>query len=285
MSMLISFNVQNVVNELDNVLKHSGLNRVHFTDVDVAWGFRENEPVIAVISDQDFDEVFQSIMRIFWSSAEYIVKPWSLFLDIEKVPPRHQQALEVLSKQYRIQIINRNELLAAVNKELSTLATLLKAYIPKNSKNPLKALGDSIVKWKEEKPTHGFIHDVSVETGDLKIYEENGELRQNRKTIPLKAKSNGVKVNDVLLRVISVNDGVLFDTEHRNLPMVFRLKISQTPQLTFRFEADKCNLIEATSFWSLYYDYLATNRLVFIDSNSGNIVFDCLREVNGKGDN
>ena len=111
--------------------------------------------------------------------------------------------------------------------------------------------------------------------GNLDIYKEKGELVPSRKTIPLTASTGKTRIEGILPRLISIKDGLFFDTEHRNLPMVFKLILCDSSRLVLRYEADKGNIVEATSFWSLYQCFFSTGRLAFIELNTGDILFSC----------
>ena len=145
------------------------------------------------------------------------------------------------------------------------------------SKVPISALRKSIKQWREKKPVHEYSYMVEVETGNLDIYRENGELVPSRKTIPLTVSTGKARIEGILPRLISIKEGLFFDTEHRNLPMVFRLEIGVLSRLVFRYEADKGNIMEATSFWFFYQCFLSTGKLAFIEPNTGDILFSCVR--------
>ena len=118
---------------------------------------------------------------------------------------------------------------------------------------------------------------------NLEIYNENGELVPSRKTIPLTASSGKTRIEGVLPRLINIEAGLFFDTEHRNLPMVYQLSVGDSSRLVFRYEADKGNIVEASSFWRIYQCFLSTGRLAFIEPNTGDILFSCVREVDERG--
>ena len=266
------------VEELNSFLMGNGMEAISFHGTDYAWGFREDEPVIALIVKRDGSEAFQAAMSVYWASAEYIAKPWCLFI-IADLEPHHRQMIENLARQYNIETKSPENLLSKTEIQLEKLTEILEAYIPEDSENQLLSLGDSIKRWREKKPVKERSFNIQVETGNLDVYRENGELVSSRKTIPLTTKSGDSSIEGVLPRLISVDEGLYFDTEHRNLPMVFKLRVSEASTLVLRFEADKSNLIEATSFWSLFKKFTSMNRLAFIEPNTGDILFSCKREL------
>jgi hypothetical protein len=272
------------IEEVEAFLLENGLNRIDFHGTDYAWGFREDEPIIALIQSSDGGAAFQAAMSLYWAAAEYIAKPWCLFLEVEGLALHHRQMLDNLTKQYNIQVLSGDvKLFVSVKNQLNRLVTILEEYIPVCSTEPLKALGDSVKTWREEKPVNEYRYDLEIETGKLGIYEENGALIPSRKTIPLTAASSDVSIEGILPRLVNIEDGLSFDTEHRNLPMVFKLHIGETSQLVTRFEADKSNIIEATSFWGLHQGFTLTNKLAFIEPNTGDILFNCLRGLDDRG--
>ncbi len=270
------------VEDLNSFLLENGMKTIQFHGTDYAWGFREDEPVIALIAKSDGSEAFQVAMSVYWASAEYIAKPWCLFI-ITEFEPHQRQMLENLAKQYNIETTSPDNLLSKTEEQLRRLTEILKVYIPEESENQLISLGESMKRWREEKPVKEHSFKVQVETGNLNIYKENGELVPSRKTAPLTAISGDSSIEGILLRLISIDYGLYFDTEHRNLPMVFKLSVSEASSLVLRFEADKSNLIEAASFWSLLKDFSSTNRLAFIEPNTGDILFSCERELDDRG--
>ena len=270
--------------EVDEYLQENGLNRIDFQGTDTAWGYRENEPIFAIIQSSDGGAAFQSAMSLYWAAAEYIMKPWCLFLLVDELAPHFMQMLENLKSQYNIQIIPIGDsLLDEVKEQLDKLVALLDEYIPEDSENPSKALGESIRNWREKKPASEYQYHVAIETGNLEVYMENGQLVPSRKTIPLTAASGETRIDGILPRLMSIEDGLSFDTEHRNLPMVFKLHIGEESTLVTRFEADKCNIIEAASYWSLHKDYTRTKKLAFIEPNTGDILFSCRGELDDRG--
>jgi hypothetical protein len=270
------------IEEIDVFLRDNGMDQIYFHGIDHAWGFREDEPIIGIINKRDGGETFQAAMSLYWASANYITKPWCLLLAINKMAPQQRQTLDNLGKQYNIQVVSEEHLLTTVKEQLKCLTITLRVYV-KDSEKPIRALSESVKKWREEKPVTDYQFEVEVETGNLEIYKENGELVPGRKTVPLTASSNQKRIDGILPRLLSVKDGLFFDTEHRNLPMVFKLHIAEPSSLVLRFEADKSNINEATSFWSLYRGFTVTNRLAFIESNTGDTLFSCVRELDDRG--
>jgi hypothetical protein len=264
------------ITAVDEFLRKQGLERIEFHGTDYSWGFRENEPVIALIAKGDGGAAFQAAMSLYWASAEYIVKPWCLFISVEDIAPHHRQMIENLSRQFNINMVPIDVLFESVEEQLDDLVKILEAYVPEGSIEPFIDLGKSVRSWGEEKPANEYSYNVTIEVGNLDVYKEGDELTPSRKTIPLTVTAGETKIDGVLPRLVKVDDsGCFFDTEHRNLPMVFRLFIGDSSRLVLRFEADKCNMIEATSFWSLYHGFLRTGRLAFIEPNTGDILFSC----------
>lgn len=261
---------------LDKYLKDQGLQRIPFQDTEYAWGYRENEPVFVYLKG-DAGVVFQTAMGLYWASADYIVKPWCLLLDAEGLMPHHRGVLDNLAGQFNIQIVSDETLVSTASEQLTYLTSILSVYIPEKAENPSKALGESISHWRENKPTHEYSFKVNIESGNLDVYKENGELIPSRKTIPLTAVAGDTRVESILPRLISVGQTLYFDTEHRNLPIVFKLSVGEDSTLTARFEADKSNLIEASGFWRLIHGFYATDMLAFIEPNIGDILFNCVR--------
>jgi len=268
---------------VDNFLREKGLDRIEFHGTDHAWGFRENEPIIALIAKGDAGMAFQAAMSLYWASAEYIPKPWCLFITVDNIALPHRQMLDNLASQYNIQLVSEKDLIELVKGNLENLLRLLDVYVPEESDNPIMALGESVRQWREEKPVNEYSFKVDVETGNLDIYKENGELVPSRKTIPLTASTGKARIEGILLRLIGVKGGLFFDTEHRNLPMVFKLDIGDSSKIVLRFEADKGNIVEATSFWTLFQSFTHTKRLAFIEPNTGDILFSCRRELDDRG--
>lgn len=264
--------MESPITKTDRFLTENGLEKIHFHGTSHAWGYRENEPVIAVISDVDGDTAFQQAMSLYWGSAEYIPKPWCLFIIVD-MAPHHGQMLENLAKQYNIHKIPVENLPEATKKEIENLQSLLKQYIPKDTNNPATALAESIKNWKTEKPSHEQKYKVKIETGNLEAYKENGRLAPSRKTIPLTVQSGDARIDGILPRLVDAGDGLVFDTEHRNLPMVYKLWIGECSELLLRFEADKGNIVEAASFWAVYQSFTRTKKLAFIEQNTGDILF------------
>ena len=266
------------IEEIDIYLQENGLDRISFHGIDLAWGFRKDEPIIGIINQGEASAAFQAAMSLYWASADYITKPWCLLLAVNGMAPQQLQMLENLAKQYNIQVVSEERLLPTVREQLNRLTKILRVYVD-DAQNPIKALGESIKQWRREKPANEYSFNVEIKTGSLEIYMENGELLPSRKTIPLTASSNETRIDGILPRLLSVEDGLFFDTEHRNLPMVFKLHIAEDSELVLRFEADKSNIIEATVFWSLYRSFTLTNKLAFIAPNTGDILFSCGRKL------
>ena len=263
------------IDVINEYLLQKGLERIEFHGTDHSWGFRENEPVIALIANRDGGAAFQAVMSLYWASAEYIVKPWCLFISVEDMAPHQRQMIDNLSSQFNIKMVPIDVLFESVKAQLDDLVKILEAYVPEGSQEPLIDLGKSVRRWREEKPASECSFNIEIAVGNLDVYKEGDQLTPSRKTIPLTVSAGEPRIDGVLPRLVNVDDGYFFDTEHRNLPMVFRLFIGDSARLVLRFEADKCNMIEATSFWSIYRGFLSTGRLAFIEPNTGDILFSC----------
>ena len=266
------------VDEISDYLTSNGLEIITFQGVDSAYGYRENEPVFTFIADQgDGSIMFHNAMNLYWAMAEYISKPWCLIM-VTRTPmmPHNRQMLDNLSTQYNIRLIEgpqEGEIMDEVRFQLDDLVAIMHRYVGDVS-NKTASLGEAMRLWKDEKPFLEDVIPVEVKLGDLFIYEENGRLAPNRTTVPLTAVSSGAEIDGVLPRLVQSEPHLVFFTEHRNLPVVIKLELGETPKLTLRFEADKGNLIEATSFESLVTAFKSTRGISFNDPNTGEIIFN-----------
>jgi hypothetical protein len=263
--------------ELAEYLASNSLELIPFHGVDQAWGYRENEPVFAFISDpSDGSMAFQNAMSLYWATAEYISRPWCLFMITgSPMMPHHRQMLVNLATQYNIKLLespSQEELLALVRAQLIGLTSIMNRYIEPGAENPSESFGESIREWKEQKPVLEEITSVEIKVWDLSQYAENGLLVPSRITVPLTVQSGGSSIEGILPRLIQ-EEPLVFYTEHRNLPIVFNLDFGKKT-LTTRFEADKGTLIEASSYESLITAFKSTGEISFIDQNTGNSVFD-----------
>ncbi len=263
--------------ELAEYLINNGLELIPFHGVDQAWGYRENEPVFAFISDpSDGSMAFQNAMSLYWATAEYISRPWCLFMSTgAPMMPHHRQMLDNLSVEYNIMILespSQDELLGLVKTQLSRLASTMKRYIKSDAKNPFLSFSESIRGWKDHKPVLEEVTKVEVKIGDLTQYEVDGHLVPSRTTVPLTVQSGDFSIEGILPRLI-LADPLVFYTEHRNLPIVFKLDLGENT-FTTRFEADKGNLIEASSYESLITAFKSTGEISFTDQNTGEKVFN-----------
>jgi hypothetical protein len=260
--------------EIADYMTSSGLELIPFHGVDQAWGYRENEPVFAFISDPaDGSMVFQNAMSLYWATAEYISRPWCLFM-ITGAPmmPHHRLMLENLAVEYNIVILEsskQDELLGLVKAQLASLTSIMHRYIESGAEKA--SLGESIREWKEQKPVLEEVTKVEVKIGDLTQYEQNGRLVPSRTTMPLTIQSGDSSIEGILPRLMK-SEPLVFYTEHRNLPIVFNLDLGEGT-FTTRFEADKGNLIEASSYESLMTDFKRTGEISFTDQNTGETVF------------
>jgi len=266
-------------------LTSNGLVIIPFQCADAAYGFRENEPVFAFIQDEgDGSMAFQRAMSLYWATAEYISKPWCLIM-VTGIPmmPHNKQMLDNLGALYNIRLLEAPQdgaLMEVVAEQLNQLTSVMQRYIDTDAPSPSASLGESIRSWKAEKPILEDVIPVEVEPGDLSMYEENGKMVPNRTTVPLTAKSGETEIEGVLPRLIQSEPHLVFYTEHRNLPSVFRLDLGDQT-LTMRFEADKANLIEATSFESLVTAFKSKREITFSDPNTGLTVFNVRARRNG----
>ena len=272
-------------NEINDYLTSNGMEVIPFQGADLAYGYRENEPVFALIQDSgDGSMAFQKAMGLYWATAEYISKPWCLVM-ITSLPmmPHNKQMLDTLGAQYNIQPLEApqdGDITDVITEQLGHLTSILHRYIDQDASNPSVSFGASIRAWKSRKPSIEDVFKVQVEMGDLTLYEENGRLVPNRTTVPLTVKAGDAEIVGVLSRLVQSEPHLVFYTEHRNLPSVFRLDLgSQT--LTTRFEADKANIIEATSFESLVTAFKSKREITFSDPNTGQTVFNLRAKRNG----
>lgn len=262
--------------ELVEYLKSNGLELIPFQGTDQAWGYREHEPVFAFISDpSDGSMAFQNAMSLYWATAEYISKPWCLFM-ITGAPmmPHHKQMLSNLGTQYNIHLLESPSdglLFGAVKEQLIELTNIMNRYIQSDSDSS-SSLGKSMRGWKQEKPTLEETTPVNIKIGDLSQYTVDGKLALSRTTVPLSVQSGDSVIEGILPRIIQV-EPLIFYTEHRNLPIVFTINAEEST-FTSRFEADKANLIEATSYESLISAFKRKGEISFTDQNTGSSVFD-----------
>ena len=266
------------VDEISGFLTSNGLEMIPFQGADSAYGYRENEPVFAFIADQgDGSMAFHNAMNLYWATAEYISKPWCLIM-VTGTPmmPHNRQMLDNLSTQFNIRLIEgpqEGEVLEEVTSQLDDLTAIMHRYVEDVS-NKSASLGGSMRLWKHEKPFLEDVIPVEVKLGDLSIYEENGQFTPNRTTVPLTAVSGEAEIEGILPRLVHSEPHLVFFTEHRNLPVVFKLELGENPEVTLRFEADKGNLIEATSFESLVTAFKSTGEISLNDHNTGESVFN-----------
>ncbi|MBT4425247.1 hypothetical protein HOC87_12930 [Candidatus Bathyarchaeota archaeon] len=266
-------------------LSSNGLDVIPFKGTDLAYGYRENEPIFAFIVDGGNGSMaFQKAMGMYWATAEYISKPWCLVM-VTALPmiPHNRQMLDNLGTQYNIQLLEtpqKNALLNIFIDQLENLTSIMHRYLEHTESNPSLSLGESMRTWKSEKPALEDTFHVEIDRGDLSIYDENGKMVPNRTTVPLTVTSGEAEIEGVLLRLVQSEPHLVFYTEHRNLPSVFRLDLKDQI-LTMRFEADKANIIEATSFESLVSAFKLKNEIRFSDPNSGQTVFNVRVRRNG----
>ena len=271
--------------EIHAYLTSNGLEVIRFQGADLSYGYRENEPAFAFIHDEgDGSMAFQKAMGLYWATAEYISKPWCLVM-VTALPmlPHNRQMLDNLGVQYNIRLLEKSQngaILDVVTEQLAHLMSIMHRYIDDTSSNPSLSLGESMRTWKSEKPALEDVVPVEIERGDLSIYEENGKMVPNRTTVPLTVTSGEAEIEGVLLRLVQSEPHLVFYTEHRNLPSVFRLDLGDQT-LTMRFEADKANIIEATSFESLVTAFKSKREITFSDPNSGQTVFNVRARQNG----
>lgn len=265
--------------EIHGYMISNGLELILFQGADLAYGYRDNEPVFAfILDDGDGSVAFPKAMGLYWATAEYINKPWCLIM-VTALPmmPHNRQMLDNLGSQYNIRLIEApsdGAIIEVVTEQLNHLTSVMHRYIDPNASNLSVSLGDAIRAWKTGKPALEDLTPVEVERGNLSIYEENGRMVPNRTTVPLTATSGEAELEGVLLRLVQSEPHLVFYTEHRNLPSVFRLDLGDEQTLTTRFEADKANLIEATSFENLVTAFKLKHEITFSDPNSGQTVFD-----------
>ncbi|MCK5670787.1 hypothetical protein KAI10_05350 [Candidatus Bathyarchaeota archaeon] len=258
---------------------------IRFQGADLSYGYRENEPAFAFIHDEgDGSMAFQKAMGLYWATAEYISKPWCLVM-VTALPmlPHNRQMLDNLGVQYNIRLLEKPQngaILDVVTEQLAHLMSIMHRYIDDTSSNPSLSLGESMRTWKSENPALDDVVHVEIDRGELSIYEENGKMVPNRTTVPLTVTSGEAEIEGVLLRLIQSEPHLVFYTEHRNLPSVFRLDLGDQT-LTMRFEADKANIIEATSFESLVTAFKSKREITFSDPNSGQTVFNVRARQNG----
>ncbi len=271
--------------EIHAYLTSNGLEVIPFQSADLSYGYRENEPVFAFIHDEgDGSMAFQKAMGLYWATAEYISKPWCLIM-VTALPmmPHNRQMLDNLGAQYNIRLLEKpidGAILDVVTEQLAHLTSIMHRYVENNASYPSLSLRGSMRTWKSEKPALEDVVQVEIERGDLTIYEENGKMVPNRTTVPLTVTSGEAEIEGVLLRLVQSEPHLVFYTEHRNLPSVFRLDLGDQ-KLTLRFEADKANLIEATSFESLVTAFKSKHEITFSDPNSGQTVFNVRSRSNG----
>lgn len=262
---------------IDEYLSSNGLMKIAFHVVDQAWGYREKEPVFAFINaPADGSMSFQNALSLYWATAEYISRPWCLIMTTEApMMSHHKQMLDNLGFQYRILVHetpSETQLHESVKSQLSELTQVMNRYIDPEDKNPSLSLGESIRGWRTQKPVFEEEYKVDIKLGDLSQYEVNGVLAPSRTTVPLTVQSGPHFVEGILLRLIQT-DPLVFYTEHRNLPIVLRVDIGEKT-FTTRFEVDKSNLIEASSYESLMTAFKSREGISFIDQNTGKNVFD-----------
>jgi hypothetical protein len=266
------------VHEISDYLTSNRLRVIPFQGSDLAYGYRENEPVFAFISDQgDGSMAFHNAMNLYWATSEYISKPWCLIM-VTRTPmmPQNRRMLNNLSTQYNISLIEEpreGEIMADVISQLDDLTAIMNRYIG-DVPDKSATLERSMRLWKEEKPFLEDVFPVEVKLGNLSIYEENCRMTPNRTTVPLIAVSGDYMIEGILPRLVQTEPNLVFFTEHRNLPIVFKLELGEVSELTVRFEADKGNLIEATSFESLVTAIKSTGEISFNNPNSGESVFN-----------
>lgn len=103
---------------------------------------------------------------------------------------------------------------------------------------------------------------------------EESMLKPSRNVVPLDVSSGVASFEGALMRLIEAGDGrLLFSTEHRNYPFIFRLSTVDgggTSTLDLWFDVDKSNVPQALGFWALV-EAIKSSGSVSLTGPSGDV--------------
>jgi len=92
-------------------------------------------------------------------------------------------------------------------------------------------------------------------------------LKPSRKVVPIEVIGGDTSFEGALIRLIEAQDGnLLFSTEHRNYPSIFRLSARESggdSTLDLWFDVDKSNIPQALRFRELVEGIMSSKMVVF----------------------
>ncbi|MCW4050852.1 MAG: hypothetical protein NWE89_14065 [Candidatus Bathyarchaeota archaeon] len=247
-------------------------------ETELTWFFRENEPVISFHIDEfDGSKIFAKTLDLYWSSADYVNKPWRHFciLTDGAFNPEHRNMLNALSAQYGVHFFENpspETLENFLDERISRLTTLLSRYTKDGTVTTLR---ETVKNWAKNKPriVQNYIVNAVYDVHSLNVFhDENNELRPSRKTPPLTIETGeGVSLESIMPRLTDARDGsCLFSTEHRNLPFILKFKLEdESAGLTLGFEPDKGNITQAIAFEEFLESFNNDGSFNLLDPSSG----------------
>lgn len=244
---------------------------------DLAWCLRRKEPVISfLVGANESNHVFNKTINMYWSSADYALKPWSHYcIILNSLAAEHEALLLNLANQYKIKIFEgvtglRENIENDVNYLLSKFNTL--------GVSDIEDLRKKVSQWSTQKTKISKKLIKSAEPDDIKIIQSYVEKLNSRETLPVILEIGSAKQEGILLRAFINENGFALKTEHRNLPLILEIDLSQNLELNLGFEYDKSNIHQAIIFQELLVGWDQKEEIKLVESNSGEKILSLKNE-------
>jgi hypothetical protein len=268
---------EQLIQELNNRGKDQGFLVEKTENLDLAWCLREGESVISfLVGEIDSTDVFQKTMNIYWSSADYTVKPWSHYcIMLKNFTPQHKTFLQNFANQYRIKIFEDIEgIHKSTQDDVNYLISIFKTFRI-SSINELK---DKMSEWNAQKTKTSKKIIKYVEPDAKNNLIAHVENLNSRETLPLILKIGSARQEGLLVRGFQDENGFDLRTEHRNLPLILEINISKSLEMKLGFEYDKANIYQAINFHELLKEWDQKEEINLIVSNSGEKILSLKKE-------
>ncbi|MBD3206181.1 hypothetical protein GF319_07535 [Candidatus Bathyarchaeota archaeon] len=235
--------------------------------LDVAWCLRRKEPVISfLVGANESNHIFNKTMNMYWSSADYAIKPWSHYcVKLNSLVPQYEVLLQNLANQYRIKIFEGvTGLRENIENDVKYLLSLFNTF----GVSDIDDLRKKVSQWSIQKTKISKKLSKPAETGDIKIIQSCVEKLNSRETLPVILEIGSATQEGILLRAFIYENGFALKTEHRNLPLILEIDISQNLELNLGFEYDKSNIYQAIIFQELLVEWDQKEEINLVESNS-----------------
>ena len=251
------------------------------TVIELSWSINPGQKPALIFSIEEADTMRLATSILHWAGSSTEPKSW---MQVCVLMNGSADAFSSFPLPNNVKVYDRRTL-ATLSRDLEGLITrmvrLLRFYIDDetgvSTSGEVKRISQLAAEWPQGMWSSRLSLKAQTvfEEGVYMFAAENMEddetevpvLKPSRKVVPVEVIGGDTSFEGALIRLIEAQDGnLLFSTEHRNYPSIFRLSARESggdSTLDLWFDVDKSNIPQALRFRELVEGIMSSKMVVF----------------------